>query len=693
MYKAFLCHSSEDSKHVIEVAKYLNRNLESVFYYEAYQKTGPFTTTISEALSNCNLMIIFVGEKFKSWQVDEVNAIDPEKVKVMLVMIGENNQFPETPNQIHLYNNCPKINFDKEKTPPKQVAAEIIKRLGLAWNSIDDLPLNPHLFPSEKDIIRFFKKKEELGQDIFEKENPSEEELKAFERIRKKLLDGCPSEWPTVTHWKSEHPRKNRLDPKNVGNWRPEDSMVMAAALHQYHSVAGDQETGDFFKKMFVLPEAGPREKLFYPRSQNALNVAILVSGGIAPGINAVISGILERHKAYKKAGNYTLRIYGYQNGFYAFDEPEGAINLQKTNIESWQTYEGGSMIGTSRQEDLIDPKKRIHTLHEIDNILRTKRIDILYIIGGDGSMKAAHALWSIAQNNELRKKNDQRLSVVAIPKTMDNDILWMWQSFGFQSAVQEARGYIERLHVEVKSNPRLCVVQLFGSDSGFVVSHAVLASATGHCDAALIPEIEFSMVGLARHVREKISQRQGFIANGLVVMAETAIPIDAINYADDTLEHYVEIGLSEDEKKAIKTFDTMRKDGKYIQGQTDDFLRSAGLKIVSKGLEKLLRDPENVGDGFEPHWDKLRVFTNEPRHLLRTARPTATDFILANRLGTLAVDNAMAGYTDFMISQWVTEFVLVPLKLVVLGRKRVPRHGIFWKSVLAKTGQPASMV
>jgi hypothetical protein len=65
---------------------------------------------------------------------------------------------------------------------------------------------------------------------------------------------------------------------------------------------------------------------------------------------------------------------------------------------------------------------------------------------------------------------------------------------------------------------------------------------------------------------------------------------------------------------------------------------------------------------------------------------------IFGERLGTLAVDNAMAGYRDFIVSQWLTEFVLVPLDLIVLGRKRVPIDGIFWKSVRAKTGQPSGL-
>jgi len=100
--------------------------------------------------------------------------------------------------------------------------------------------------------------------------------------------------------------------------------------------------------------------------------------------------------------------------------------------------------------------------------------------------------------------------------------------------------------------------------------------------------------------------------------------------------------------------------------------------------------DP-GTGTQWEPFWWDFRVFSNEPRHLIRSIRPSVTDVIFGERLGTLAVDNAMAGYRDFMVSQWLTEFVLVPLALVVMGRKRVPPEGIFWKSVRAKTGQPTN--
>jgi 6-phosphofructokinase 1 len=105
---------------------------------------------------------------------------------------------------------------------------------------------------------------------------------------------------------------------------------------------------------------------------------------------------------------------------------------------------------------------------------------------------------------------------------------------------------------------------------------------------------------------------------------------------------------------------------------------------VIGKRCEESIRNAR----ASDPFWESFRVFSNEPRHLLRAIAPSASDVIFGQRLGVLAVDNAMAGYTDFMISQWMTEYVLVPLKLVVLGRKRVPHDGIFWKSVVANTGQ-----
>jgi 6-phosphofructokinase 1 len=434
------------------------------------------------------------------------------------------------------------------------------------------------------------------------------------------------------------------------------------------------------------FPEAGLRAQLVYPRT-GELKVGILVSGGIAPGVNAVISSIVDRHCLYArrseaKGNAYALDVLGYVEGFRALlGQGAGFRRLnhggEPDEFVRSRAERGGSMLPTSRASELLnrDLVKRADDLETVVRALtRHDGIDILYVIAGDGGMKAAHAIWTMAQNER------NPVSVVAIPKTMDNDILWVWQSFGFLSAVEKAKEAILQLHTEATSNPRVCVIQLFGSDSGFVCSHAALAS--GVCDAILIPEVEFTMNGLSAYIQRRLRQRyhrkhpERHQPYAMILMAETAIPMDVEKYLDDGA-----VGLDEGERNAVRDY---LENHRRVQGQTPDALRSAGLKVVTRILE---RDIRAMG---EDYWRDFRVFSNEPRHLLRAIPPSVSDVVIGHRLGALAVDNAMAGYTDFMISQWLTEYVLVPLKLVVLGRKRVPRSGFFWNSVVANTGQPA---
>lgn len=715
LQKAFICHSSTDSEFVVEVAKHIERNLDGVFYYEDYQQSDEsFVMTMNKALDECNVMIIFLGKRLSSYQRDEISTAyrihQKQHRNFFIVLLADQEDLPP---EINVLGNYPIIKVDKlNSTSAYDVAKKIVNDfLKRPWRSDDDLPLNPHLFDYEKDIIEYFIRKNrieniiaELQSELEKTDGPGKnseitekllEQQKEYEPILGKQLQGCPNKWPQVERW-DDKVFENYLDQHEIGNFRQDDAMVVAAALSTYHQQFSMVQSG------LCFPEAGPRKKLAYPRVDRDLNVAVIVSGGIAPGINAVIDGITQRHHMYAR-GRYTVRVYGFKDGFQAFDDlarsqcilvPEYEAGNENPNllVTSSHVSEGGSILGTSRYDGLLNPETRIRELENIVSQLFNWRIDILYVIGGDGSMKAAHAIWSFAEKYASQRKSERRLSVIAIPKTMDNDILWVWQTFGFLSAVERARELIEHLATEVRSNPRLGIMQLFGSDSGFVVSHAVLASKTGICDVALIPEVNFSMKQLTTYLKKRMCERysqeqKGRIPYGFVVMAETAIPTDAIEYINDPL-----IALSEIEKDAVKKFDQMRHGHKRIEGQTDDSLRTAGLKIVSKGLQKLLPGPAKTF-APQPDWDKLRVFTNEPRHLLRATPPRSIDIITAQRLGILAVDNALAGYTDFMISQWLTEYVLVPLKLILLGRKRIPKGGIFWKSVIAKTGQPFDMV
>ncbi|MCX6238208.1 MAG: 6-phosphofructokinase [Bacteroidia bacterium] len=375
------------------------------------------------------------------------------------------------------------------------------------------------------------------------------------------------------------------------------------------------------------------------------------------------------------------LRVIGLKNGFKSFENETDKVllypnkqlmgeGIQNAIITSEMINVGGSMIGTSRYEKLeIGDDSRMSELKEIIHSLKRQRINMLYIIGGEGSMKAAHALATIYEK-KFPQNDHWRFNIVGIPKTMDNDILWVWQTFGFMSAVEKAREFIDYLAVETSSNPRVGIVQLFGSNSGFVVSHAVLASRTGVCDFALIPESPYKLSKLIPALKDALEKKKKNY--GLIIMSETAIPDDAVDY----LKKYEdEICLTKLESKALDKYFNI--DNRNIKGHIDDKLRDASFKIVKFSLEKEI---------------DFRVLTNEPRHLIRAIPPSTIDIINASRLGTLAVDNAIAGYTDFMVSQWLTEYCLVPLDLVVLGRKRIPKDGIFWKSVIAKTGQPEKL-
>jgi 6-phosphofructokinase len=199
---------------------------------------------------------------------------------------------------------------------------------------------------------------------------------------------------------------------------------------------------------------------------------------------------------------------------------------------------------------------------------------------------------------------------------------------------------------------------------------------ASGVCNAVLVPEAPFVLERVAQHVGELLrDQRQrNVMPHAILLIAETAIPSEPERYLTDE-----EIGLNAAERGAIEEF--LRHD-RRVRGQTPDALRAASMKVVTKVLEREIRREGG-------YWESFRVFSNEPRHLIRAMAPSASDVVFGQRLGANAVDAAMAGFHDCMVSHWLTEFVLVPLALVVLGRKRLPLTGAFWKAVLASTGQP----
>ncbi|MFO0874674.1 MAG: 6-phosphofructokinase [Phycisphaerales bacterium] len=657
----FLSYRQRDEAIVEAVSGYLNNIHSLPTYFHPHRRTVDSTwmEQISEALSTCDATVSFLGDEIGEIQREEMKHAGVTHAPALCVVrLSEGARVA----QVASWSGAAPINaFGLDESSARKCAEDIAK---IMYRSrLGAVPFG-YPFSYEKEIVDEFvdPTKTQSGRPI-------------------------PDRWPREMCVPAGQAYANPVPPAMIG-----ELQETGIAASRVNVVA----RADTKLQPYSLLEARPRRWLVYPAAPYApmLRVGILVSGGIAPGINAVISGIWHRHRLYSECSRdpkygqerpHKIEVYGYYEGFKALLErthghapskPFKELHERNGEFVDEHAHLGGSMIGTSRCDRLISSSKR-DKLEALDAILATlhhDKVDILYVIGGDGSMRAAHELYCRASSaGQVRRP----LSIVGIPKTMDNDILWVWQAFGFMSAVERARETIQHIQTEVQSNPRLAVVQLFGSDSGFVTAHAVLGA--GGCDCALVPEVSYSMTELSAHIGDRLLERrrENSKAHGMIVMAEAAIPEDADRYLNGDVAK-----LSEPERRAVELYlDQKRR----VRGQIPDELRTAGLKIVSRVLEDHIRrlDPN------DPYWRSFRVLTNEPRHIIRAVAPSVSDVVFGQRLGALAVDNAMAGYTNFMISQWLTEYVVVPLELVVLGRKRLPAEGIFWKSVLASTGQP----
>ena len=435
------------------------------------------------------------------------------------------------------------------------------------------------------------------------------------------------------------------LGPLTVPNPASEESVGLYRTPEARKTVTADMDViAQFQARAQPVPaflEAGPRRMLFHePQSVRAV---VVTSGGLAPGLNCVVHGIVTRHwntygvNAARRGG-----IFGIYDGFVGlYNKPldKTPASLRPEITEPWLDR-GGSMLGARRFHE----QELGELADQITANLALNDINILYVIGGDGSLKVAH---EIAQRAKARN-----ISVVGIPKTMDNDVLWVWQSFGFNTAVQKAAEVVNTMHAEAESTRRVGLIELFGAESGFVAANATLAS--GHVDLVLVPEIFLALCpqqceALLDRFIEYLSQtvRSKERAHAIVVLAE---------------------GVGELFKQRQVKLGGQPVSGKNFAGELRDFLQG-GLK--------------------DPLGRVVDVFVNQPRHNIRAVPANAYDQIYCARLGALAVDNALAGYTDVMVSQWLTEYVLVPLELVALGKKSIPPGGMFWKQVVSSTGQP----
>jgi 6-phosphofructokinase 1 len=367
----------------------------------------------------------------------------------------------------------------------------------------------------------------------------------------------------------------------------------------------------------------GPRRRIFYDPSK--IRVGIVTCGGLCPGLNDVIRGlVLELTSHYGVS-----RIVGFRNGYRGMVARHGHDVEELTPQRvAYINEQGGTILGTSRGNQ--DPDEIVDCLDQLG-------VNILFVIGGDGSMRGAQG---IARAIEAR---DRRIAVVGVPKTIDNDIPFIGHSFGFQTAFGKATESIRAGHTEARAQPGgIGLVRLMGRHSGFIACYAALAN--NDADYVLIPEVPVDVDAFLPHLRRRVRER----GHALVVVAEGA-------------------------------------GQEYLgPGGTD---ASGNKRLGDFGL--YLRD--RIVDDFAAAGEEANLKYIDPSYVIRSVPANPYDSVYCLRLAQAAVHAAMAGRTEMVVGSWRGRFVHVPIPLAVATRNQVDPDGDLWMSVLEATGQPAA--
>lgn len=374
-----------------------------------------------------------------------------------------------------------------------------------------------------------------------------------------------------------------------------------------------------------ALELAGPRERIFFDPAQTVCG--IVTCGGLCPGINNVIRAIvLSLHHHYG-----IRRIYGFRYGYEGLVKRHGhePVLLTPETVNDIGD-QGGTILSSSRGPQ--DPAEMVDYLVEMG-------INILFAIGGDGTLKGAAAV-----ADEALRRN-RPLSVIGIPKTIDNDISFMHMTFGFETAVAEAQRAIDAAHAEATgARNGIGLVKLMGRDSGFIAAYATLVN--GQVNFCLIPESTFTLEGLVRSLTERLEQR----GHAVIVVAEGA--------------------------------------GQDLLSSTEERDPSGNAKLGDVGM--WLRDAIRLS--FAQAGREVTIKYIDPSYIIRSQPANPHDAAFCLLLGHNAVHAGMSGRTNTVIGVWNDTFVHVPICLATQKRKKIDPQGWLWSSVMASTGQPGKM-
>lgn len=375
------------------------------------------------------------------------------------------------------------------------------------------------------------------------------------------------------------------------------------------------------------LELAGPREWLFFNPCETV--AAIVTCGGLCPGMNNVIRAL-----TMALVWQYGVRqVLGIRYGLAGL-VPDGPGPLLLTPELVRDIHEhGGSFLGTSRGSQDVAAMVDFLVAH---------RVQLLFLIGGDGTARAALAVAREIENRQLP------IAVIALPKTIDNDLLYVEKTFGFETAFSLATQALRAAHQEAISvRNGVGLVKLMGRNSGYITTLAALAE--GNANFVLIPEVPFDLDGpngLLNHLETRLQRRQ----HALIAVAE-----GAGQHLPALQEERARLGQDESGNPRLGDI------GRYLRQQ----------------IETRLRVPVRYID---------------PSYMIRAAPAIPSDAVFCLQLAQHAVHAGMSGRTRMLVGLWNNAFVHVPLEAVTQGIKRVDPCGPLWLSLLQATGQPDNM-
>jgi len=389
--------------------------------------------------------------------------------------------------------------------------------------------------------------------------------------------------------------------------------------------ILGEKENGPI---KLQFEEAGPRKNLYFDPSKT--KCAIVTCGGLCPGINDVIRAIvMEAYHHYNVPSVLGIR-YGLQGFIPKYGHP--VRELRPENVSQIHEF-GGTILASSRgpqsPEDIVDAMERMN-------------ISILFMIGGDGTMKAAQVI-----QEEVSRRNN-KMSIIGVPKTIDNDVNFVSRTFGFDTAVEKATEAIRCAHTEALGAPRgIGMVKLMGRESGFIAAQATLA--LKEVNFVLIPESSFELQGdngLLIHLEKRLENR----GHAVIVVAEGA-------------------GQELFERKGTDP------SGNIILGDICSVLR------------------KEIDEHFRKKDISITLKFIDPSYIIRSVPANSNDRVYCGFLGQHAVHAGMAGKTGMLVSMLQDRFIYLPLSLTTRKRRVLNTKSNYWGSVVASTGQPMSII